>query len=76
MEKYNGQVVQAFPLLENKVNLTTGTHSVIGLFHCVEDGSVTVAWASTGTAVIACIAGDDYGFSGKVTITSGTFHIA
>ena len=76
MEKFNGEVIQAFPLLEGKVNLTSGTVECANLIHCAEEGSVSIEWASGTTATIAMLPGNDYGFSGLVTITSGIFHIA
>jgi len=76
MVKENRQIVQAMPLLEGKVNLTSGTHSANELIHCVADGTVTITWATGTTASIDMVAGEDYAFEGDVTITSGTFHIS
>lgn len=75
MEKYSAQPIQAMPLLENKVNLVAGTHTVKHLIHCAATGSVTVTWPTNATAIIPMVAGQDYTFNGSITITTGTYHV-
>lgn len=76
MVKTAGQPIQAMPLIDGKTNLTTGTIKVSELIHCVVTGSVTVTWPSGNTDIIAMGAGQDFGFTGSVEITDGTFHIS
>ena len=73
----NSAQIQAFPLTENHVNLTTGATSTTAIgFHCVEDGTMTISWPS-GDVVITCVTGDDYMVLGhdQIEVSSGTFHI-
>lgn len=72
----NSAQIQAFPLTENHVNISTGSFTGAIGFHCVEDGEVSVTWPS-GVESIACVAGDDYMVIGhsEIEVTSGTFHI-
>lgn len=77
MVKNSGQVVQAMPLLEGKVNLSAGVHKVTGAIHCVEDGSINVVWRDgVAPVTIDMISGQDYGLVAYITITDGTFHIS
>lgn len=72
-DKY-GTDIQAFPLTEGKINLTTGTTADCTLACCVEDGSITLV--DFGDSV-AMVAGDVFAFQVQsVTITSGKFHLA
>ena len=71
-----GQLIQAMELLEGKVNLNTGTHSVKTLVHCVEDGSITVTWQSGNTDTVDMVAGQDYALNDvEINISSGKYHI-
>lgn len=71
-----GDVVQAFPLQEGLVNLTTGIVTDITLVHCVANGNLIVNWATPVT--IACTAGQEFAvFSApSVEVSTGTFHLA
>jgi len=61
--------VQAVPLVEGKINLSGGTHNCSSVIHCELEGSITL---EQGT-VYPMLAGDDRGYSGPFTITTGTF---
>ena len=75
MIRVGSGLVQAAQLLEGKVNLSSGEHSVFRIIHCAEDGDITVKWSSGTTAVISMIAGQDFAFIGKATPTSGKYHL-
>jgi len=71
-----GQVIQAVPLVEGKCNLDSGEHFTSGIIHCAADGDILCTWSSGNTpTTIACKAGEDYAYFGKVTIQSGLFHL-
>ena len=65
----------AFPLMEGKVNLMSGTYND-GIFVCVDSGSLSVEFNSN-TETIVCNAGDAYRVYDAIgiTIVSGTFHV-
>ncbi len=69
------ELVQAMPLLEGKVNLSTGTHKVNVVLHCALDGAITITWPTGVVATIDMLAGEDYAFTGSIAISSGLFHI-
>ena len=75
-----GSPIQAFPLTKGKVNITSsdGTILNVDLFHCVEDGTVTITWIEGGTTDISCIANDDFTCKTaySIAVQSGIFHIA
>ena len=70
--------IQAFAPVKGLCNLTTGTHSGMGLAHCADDGDIEFSWPDGGSDVIPCAAGDDLAITDDVTVTiqSGTFHLA
>jgi len=69
-----GQIIQAFPLTKDFVNLTGGTHEGVRMINCVEDGAITINRLGTSVSMIA---GDVYTVDVTfVTITSGKFHLA
>ena len=70
-----GHIVQAVPLVEGKVKLTTGTYFTRGVIHCVEDGQFTVTWTSGATDQFDAVAGEDFSYYGDVTIDGGMFHL-
>ena len=74
------EVIQAFPLAEGKVGLTSadGEQTGVSLIHCVDDGSFTIEWTNGGnTDTVNAITGDDFAVKGhSILIVSGTFHIA
>ncbi len=76
MKQYSGQLVQATPLIEGKVNVSNGIRKVNTIIHCVVDGSVLVKWDTGTTETIDMLAGNRYAFEGLVTIISGKFHLA
>lgn len=76
MKKDSGQIVQAMPLLEGKVNLTSGVHVVNELIHCVEAGTTLVIWGTGTIGTINMLAGQDYAFEGSINITDGKYHIS
>lgn len=70
--------IQAFPLQQGKIGITTGSHSDIDIIHCIADGSITLTWYDGNTDAVACVAHDDYCVKNAKTveITSGTFNLA
>lgn len=72
-----GCSIQAFPLLQGTVNLTSGTY-IATVARCVAAGNLTITWQDGTTAVIACVAGDYYSIPAgpSCTVSSGTFHLA
>ncbi len=74
---YRGHVIQAVPLVEGKINLTSGTRVTNGIIHCVEDGDITLEWASGGNfTTLSTVAGEDFAYEGIVTIVSGMYHLS
>ena len=72
MKKDSGQVVQAVPLIEGKVNLGAGTYNVTSLIHCEADASITFGVGATSYSMVA---GMDRAYSGTMTVVSGTVTI-
>jgi len=72
MEKDSGQVVQAVPLIEGKVNLGAGTYHVNSLIHCEADAAITFG---PNAVPYNMLVGDDRGFNGEITVVSGTVTI-
>ena len=80
-----GEAVQAFPLIEGQISVgstdgiaSTGVFTKIHLVYCVDDGSITITFKSTGTKAVTMIADGVYSIpeASQITITSGTFHLA
>ncbi len=73
-----GTGIQAFPLSEGLVNLTSGVFTGRILAHCSADGDITVTWVTGNTDVMSCVAGDDFTIRNNtsIEITSGTFQLA
>ncbi len=72
MEKNSGQLVQAVPLIEGKVNLGVGTYTVNSLIHCETDAAITFG---PNAIAYTMTAGMDRGFNGTITVVSGTVTI-
>jgi len=72
MEKNSGQLVQAVPLIEGKVNLGAGTYQVNSLIHAEADTSLTFG---PNAIPYNMLAGDDRTFSGSITVVTGTVTI-
>ena len=64
-------VIQATPLLEGRINLTTGTITIKRLIHCEADAELTLHF-SGGDETYNMAAGDDRTYTGTLTIVSGT----
>ena len=69
MERDGGQTVQAVPLIVGKINVGAGDYKANSLIHCELDGSITLYDGTTYNMT----AGMDRGYSGKFTVTSGTY---
>ena len=72
MKKNSGQLVQAVPLIEGKVNLGAGTYEVNSLIHCEADAAITFG---PNAVPYSMLVGDDRAFSGEITVVSGTVTI-
>ena len=70
-----GAVIQAVPLTEGKVNVTTGAFTVQGLIHCEADGDVVLKFKG-GDVTYPMKAGEDRAYNGDITVSSGTFTVA
>lgn len=70
MTKIRGDVVQAVPLIDGKVNVGVGTYKANGLIHCETDAVITLDF--TVPLDYTMIAGDDRGYVGNFTVLSGT----
>lgn len=68
-------IKNSFPILQGKVNLTTGTISG-GTILCVEDGTLTVTWKDDSTSSVDMVAGlaIDLTNAKSASIDSGTYH--
>ena len=64
--------VQAFPLVEGKVNLGAGTYFVNNVIHCETDSEFTFGESATTYTMIA---GEDRAYTGEITVVSGTVSI-
>ena len=73
-----GEIIQVFPLVQGKVNLTSGDVLTPGLIYCVADGNIVITWRDDSQSTISCSAGDCFSLQNctKVTISTGTFHVA
>lgn len=71
MRKSRGDVVQAMPLYEGKVNVGTGTYDIENVIHCEEDAELTLHFSNGGDVTYIMVAGDDRGYTGKLTVVSG-----
>ena len=74
-------MVTAFPLIKDKINLTSGdiAPQLSRLVHCEEDGTLTINWVDGTTDTYTMIGGDDRLLSStvdSVTITAGSFSFA
>ena len=70
-----GAIVQAVPLVEGKVNVTTGDLKVQGVIHCEIDGAIVLKFKS-GNVTYNMKAGEDRAYNGDITVSSGTFTVA
>ncbi len=69
-----GEIIQAFELMDGKVNITGGMIDVRTLIHCVEDAVITIHFAK-GDVSIDMMAGQDYAVNDtSVTVVSGKVH--
>ncbi len=69
-----GYLIQAFELLDGKVNITGGMIDVKTLVHCVEDAVIDVHFPK-GVETIDMTAGQDYAINDlKVEVKSGKVH--
>ena len=71
MTKLRGNLVQAVPLLEGKINVGAGTYEAEALIHADVDCSITIPFPS-GDVTVALVAGDDRAYEGVFTVVSGT----
>ncbi len=67
-------VIQAAPLLDGKVNITTGTLNIARLIHCEADAAITLHFPG-GDVAYTMSAGDDRAYTGTLTIVSGTLTV-
>lgn len=68
MTKLRGDVVQAVPLIEGKINVGAGTYKAMGLIHAETNAEITLA---NGTPY-SMLEGMDRGYIGDFTVVSGT----
>ena len=71
MTKLNGDVIQAVPLMEGKINVGAGTYTANGIIHADVDCAITLPFPS-GVTTVNLLAGEDRGYVGEFTVTSGT----
>jgi hypothetical protein len=71
MTKFRGDVVQAVPLIEGQIAVSTGTYEAKGLIHADVDATITLPYPS-GVQTVTLLAGEDRGYVGEFTVTSGT----
>ena len=72
MKKNSGQLVQAVPLIEGKVNLGAGTYEVNSLIHCEVAAAITFGPNAVSYTMAT---GADRAYSGTITVVSGTVTI-
>ncbi len=71
MQKNGGDVVQAVPLLEGKINVGAGDYTARCLIHCETDAVISLPFPS-GVVTYNMVTGDDRGYVGDFTVVSGT----
>ena len=71
MTKLNGDVIQAVPLMEGKINVGAGTYTANGVIHADEDTQISLPFPS-GDKTVNLLAGEDRGYVGVFTIVSGS----
>ena len=69
MTKLRGDVIQAVPLTEGKINVGAGTYEAKGLIHCEADAEITLNFATP--VPYSMTAGMDRGYVGSFTVVSG-----
>ena len=70
----NGIKIQAFPLVKDKINITSGTITDCSGVCCSLDGSILLV---TYNITLDMVKGDVFVFDTQnVTIVSGLFHLA
>lgn len=71
-------LIQAMPLTEGKIGITTGSVTNVSLIHCAVDGDLTLTFPSGTTATVSLEAGADRSVvkGTSVAVTSGTFDFA
>ena len=72
-ERHN--LLQVFPLMQGKIGLESGTHTVDRLIHCADDGEIVLHWEDGTDEVLTANKYEDFGYTGEITINSGKFHI-
>ena len=73
------QAIQAMPLIQGQVNVTSGTFQDITVLYCVLDGDIIITWFDLTTTTVSCTEGDAFTLPGDHTdieVSSGTFHLA
>lgn len=75
------QAIQVMPLVQDQINLTSGTFTGISLIYCVASGDIRITWNDASTDDITMVVGDTFTVpadiqSVQVLPTSGTFHLA
>jgi len=72
--------IQAMPLLQGKIDQTSGTFTDVSLIECVADGDITITWADESTTTVSMTSPSHYTCSTatqvEVVASSGTFHLA
>jgi len=71
MTKINGDVIQAVPLMEGKINVGSGDYVANGIIHADVDCSILLPFPS-GNVTVALTEGEDRGYVGAFTVVSGT----
>lgn len=70
----NSNRTLAFPLVNGKVNISTGVITAVTLINCANDGSITL---NTYGVTMAMLAGDVYSCDPQsITVVSGRFNLA
>ena len=73
----NRQGIQAMPLVQGQIDVTTGVFTDISVISCVSDGDITITWEDDTTTTKSFIENMDRTVVCKsVEVDSGTFDLA
>jgi len=72
--------IQAMPLLQGKIAITSGTFTDVSVVECVSNGDITLTWADETTTTVSLTAPSHHTCSTATQVevvgSSGTFILA
>lgn len=70
--------IQAMPLVQGQIAITSGVFTNVSLVSCVEDGDIEITWVDNSTTTVSFVATMDRTIVNckSVEILSGTFDLS